>query len=253
MRYVITHGHIFKNAGSTFDYALERAFGKDFCDHRDDKDMLRGGAEYLKKFILDNPKIKAISSHHMCNPLPVSDEFQCIPIYFVRNPIDRVLSVYNFERKQKKGTRGAEMASKLSLEEYVRWRMSPEAPKVIFDYQTAYIGRTKNLRPNDSVTTEMLQRALGVVIKQKALVGTVERFGESFDYITQHLSSYFPGVNFKYEKKNVANNASSKEKFQQAVIQLGQVLGDVISRNAFDMALYKAADSKLNQLVKNDS
>lgn len=250
MRYVITHGHIFKNAGTTFDYALEKAFGKDFCDHRDDKEMRQGGAEYLKQFILDNPNLQAISSHHLCNPLPESDEFKCIPVYFVRNPIDRVLSVYNFERKQKRGSKGAEMASKLSLEEYVRWRMMPEAPKVIFDYQTAYIGRTKNLRPDERVTTEMFLRAVDTVVHQKALVGTVERFDESFGYITKQLSTYFPDVEFQYERKNVTNKSSTDEKLRQAVDQLRPVLADVVDGNAFDMALYRVVNERLDSLIQ---
>lgn len=249
MRYVITHGHIFKNAGTTFDYALEKAFGKDFCDHRDDKDMRQGGAKYLKQFILDNPNLKAISSHHLCNPLPESDEFKCIPVYFVRNPIDRVLSVYNFERKQKQGSKGAEMASKLSLEEYVRWRMTPEAPKVIFDYQTAYIGRTRNLRPQEAVSTEIFQRALDIVVNDRALIGTVERFDESFDHIAQQLSRYFPDVEFSYERKNVTNKSSTEDKFRQAVDQLRPVLSEVVGGNAFDMALYKAVNERLDSLV----
>lgn len=249
MRYVITHGHIFKNAGTTFDYALEKAFGKDFCDHRDDKEMRQGGAEYLKQFILDNPNLKAISSHHLCNPLPESDEFKCIPVYFVRNPIDRVLSVYNFERRQKRGSKGAEMASKLSLEDYVRWRMTPDAPKVIFNHQAAYIGRTRNLRPDEPITTEIFLHAVDRIINQKALVGTVERFDESFRYITKELSRFFPEVDFVYEKKNVTNKSTTDEKLRQALEQLRPVLIEVIDGNAFDMALYHVADESLTKLI----
>lgn len=250
MRYVITHGHIFKNAGSTFDYALERAFGKDFCDHRDDRDMLRGGADYLREFILDHKNLKAISSHHLCTPLPISDEFQCIPIYFVRNPIERIISVYNFERKQKKGTKGAEMASQLSLEEYVRWRMSPEAPKVIFNYQTAYIGRTRRLKPDEPVTADMFQRAADVVVNRKAFVGTVERFDESFGYIQKELKTYFPNTDFSYMKKNVANQSGAQEKMREAVEKLRPVLPEVIAMNSYDIALYNIADEQLGKLIK---
>ncbi|SDX63528.1 sulfotransferase family 2 domain-containing protein [Marinobacter mobilis] len=247
MRYVITHGHIFKNAGTTFDYALEKAFGKDFCDHRDDKDMRQGGAEYLKQFILDNPNLKAISSHHLCNPLPESDEIKCIPVYFVRNPIDRVLSVYNFERKQKRGTKGAEMAAKLSLEDYVKWRMTPEAPKVIFNYQTAYIGRRRNLKPAERVDLTIFNRALRRIASQEALVGTVERFDESFTYIAGQLAQYFPDVDFSYEKQNVNNKSSVVDKYRQAIAELSPVLPEVVGGNAYDMALYQAVNEKLDE------
>jgi hypothetical protein len=250
MRYIITHGHIFKNAGTTFDYALEKAFGKDFCDHRDDVDMRRGGEAYLKQFILDNPNLKAISSHHLCNPLPKSDEFTCIPVYFVRNPIERIISVYNFERKQKKGSLGAEMASKLSLNDYIRWRMTPDAPKVIFDYQTAYIGRTRNLRPNERVSSTMLQRAINMINDSSIYVGTVERFDESFQYITSQLKTFFPEVEFQYKRKNVTNSSSLDDKYSRALKDMTPVLSEVIGRNAYDMALYEAADQKLDELLE---
>ncbi len=249
MRYIITHGHIFKNAGTTFDSALERAFGKDFCDHRDDKSMLQGRANYLTQFILDNPDMKALSSHHLCNPLPVSETFQCIPVYFVRNPIERVLSVYNFERKQKRGSKGAEMASRSTLEEYVRWRMTPEAPKVIFDYQTSYIGKTVNLQPGDKVCSEIFKRALDIIASEIALVGVVERFDDSFQCISKKLLKYFPDYEFTYKKKNVANRSSMEDKYHMAVHKLGPVLADVISGNVFDAALHKVANEKLDSMV----
>lgn len=247
MRYVITHGHIFKNAGTTFDYALEKAFGKDFCDHRDDKDMRQGGAEYLKQFILDNPNLKAISSHHLCNPLPESDEFKCIPVYFVRNPIERVISVYNFERKQKKGTKGAEMASRLSLEDYIRWRMSPDAPKVIFDYQTAYIGKTDNLKPSEAVGIEIFKRAVDRVLTGQALVGSVDRFDESFEQIKRRLKEFFPDCNFSYKKKNVNSALSNHDKYQAALTELKPVLPEIISGNAFDLTLYRVVNEQLEK------
>ena len=36
MRNVILHYHLFKNAGSTLDWSLQRQFGAGFVDHRDD-------------------------------------------------------------------------------------------------------------------------------------------------------------------------------------------------------------------------
>ena len=247
MRYIITHGHIFKNAGTTFDYALKTAFGRDFCDHRDDKQMRQGGAEYLKQFILDNPNIKAISSHHLCNPLPESDKFKCIPVYFLRNPIDRVVSVYKFERKQARVTKGAEMAAKLTLEEYVRWRMTQEAPKVIFDYQTAYIGRKRHFKPTERVGLEALNRALQRLTTNEILAGTVEQFDESFNLINKELQRYFPNLNLVYEKRNVACQLDIRKKYQSALAELTNVLPEIISGNTFDLLLHKVVRDQIQQ------
>lgn len=247
MRYIITHGHIFKNAGTTFDSALEKAFGKDFCDHRDDKAMRQGGAEYLKQFILDNPNLKAISSHHLCNPLPESDEFKCIPVYFVRNPIERIISVYNFERKQRSDVSlGAKMASKLSLIEYVKWRMEPDIPKVIFDYQTHYIGGGGKKKLKGSVDLTTFRNALDRLVSGEALFGVVEQFDESFEYISEILQKYFPETVFEYKKKNVSNSEGTSVKFQKAIKDLTKVLPEVIERNMYDLALFGAAKSLID-------
>lgn len=247
MRYIITHGHIFKNAGSTFDSALEKAFGKDFCDHRDDKAMRRGGAEYLKQFILDNPNLKAISSHHLCNPLPECEEFKCIPVYFVRNPIERIISVYNFERKQKTGTLGAEMASRMSLEDYVRWRFSPDAPKVISNFQTATIGRKKQLKKNEAVSNEIFLRAVDRLVSGEALVGVVEKFDDSFNYIIKQLKNFFPELDTSYIRKNTHDGRSQDEKFAVALEQLEPMLHRVIEQNTYDLAFWKMAENCLKQ------
>lgn len=241
MRYVITHGHIFKNAGTTFDSALEKAFGKDFCDHRDDKAMRQGGAEYLKQFILDNPNLKAISSHHLCNPLPVSDEFKCIPVYFLRNPIERVVSVYEFERRQGGESVGAQVAAASSLIDYVRWRLEPSSPKTISNYQTAYLGAQRYLKPSDEVTIDMLNVAVSLIQRPDVLIGFVEKFDDSFNKMSKKLAEFFPDVPFNYENKNIKNAISTEKKYKDALEKLLPVLPEIISANAFDLALYEQA------------
>ncbi len=125
-RIIIAHGHIFKNAGTTFDYSLERNFGKRFVDHRDDAPMRKKGSKYLKNYLKENKHLQAISSHHMCYPFPNLPETKIIPAYFFRHPIERIRSVYNFERKQKSGTPGAINAKKNLLKNMYYGECSPK-------------------------------------------------------------------------------------------------------------------------------
>ena len=53
MRHVILHGHIFKNAGTSFDWSLERSFGEAFVDHREDKLMREGRDKHLEAFLTE--------------------------------------------------------------------------------------------------------------------------------------------------------------------------------------------------------
>ena len=57
MRSVIIHNHLFKNAGSSFDWVLQKNFGDDFVDHREDQEMIEG-AKYLGPFLQKHKNIK---------------------------------------------------------------------------------------------------------------------------------------------------------------------------------------------------
>lgn len=50
-RDIILHSHIFKNAGTTFDYSLEKNFGKNFIDHRDDIELYKLANQLLNNKI----------------------------------------------------------------------------------------------------------------------------------------------------------------------------------------------------------
>ena len=62
--------------------------------------------KYLKNIYMENPELIAVSSHHIpFNPKEMeSEDMKVLPIYLIREPIDRMLSVYKFEKKTKKCT-----------------------------------------------------------------------------------------------------------------------------------------------------
>ena len=62
MRHILLHGHIFKNAGTTFDWSLERSFGEAFLDHREDKVMRERGGRHLAALVDDRPALRAFSA-----------------------------------------------------------------------------------------------------------------------------------------------------------------------------------------------
>ena len=64
-REVILHCHLFKNAGTALDWALQRTFGDGFIDHRYDDNMRQEGVVYLDGYLSKRPKVQVLSSHHM--------------------------------------------------------------------------------------------------------------------------------------------------------------------------------------------
>ncbi|WP_346839863.1 sulfotransferase family 2 domain-containing protein [Microbulbifer sp. SAOS-129_SWC] len=244
MRYVIAHGHMFKNAGTSFDSALRSAFGEEgFLDHRDDESMRKGGVAYLNKFLSANSQIKAISSHHLCSPLPAEAEVSYLPVYFLRDPIERVVSVYNFERKQPISSLGSKMAKELGLLDYVRWRLQPDVPPTIRNFQTLFIGESREWKRGVEAGQGSLDVAMGVLQSERTAFGLVDAFPESFDRIMSQLARYFPGVQFTYQTRNVSSDLDAEEKKQQSYKLLEPVMGELIQENIYDIALYEFAKS----------
>ena len=89
MKNVILHGHIFKNAGTTLDWALERSFGKGFVNYRGDGLRRGEGLANIRDILAKQPGLQAISSHHM--PTDVSDDtdFHFHHVYLLRHPLLR--------------------------------------------------------------------------------------------------------------------------------------------------------------------
>ena len=117
MRNIILHYHLFKNAGSSIDAILKNNF-KDKWVTREFEGMVDNSKE-VTQWIQNHPDSIAFSSHTMNGPIPKIDDVNIISIAMIRNPIDRIISAYNFERQQKATTWGAQLAKNATFEEYV--------------------------------------------------------------------------------------------------------------------------------------
>ena len=161
MRSLILHGHLFKNAGSTFDWSLRRCFEDNFLDHRDDESMREGGNEFLKSLILKNPGLMAISSHVMPLMHSYPSGIKIIPIYFLRHPLLRVSSVYEFELLQLPAiTPGAIEAKNRSFREYIAWRLDEKVGAIIRNYHSRYLGGLRRRGPSAKGDKEDFETAL---------------------------------------------------------------------------------------------
>ncbi|MCB1689186.1 MAG: glycosyltransferase [Halioglobus sp.] len=237
-RPVIVHCHLFKNAGTTLDWSLQRQFGPAFIDHRDDDNMRRGAA-YLKPYLETHKEISAISSHHIRFPLPLSGELQLLPLIALRHPIDRARSVYDFERRQEANTPGAIQAKKLSFADYVRWRMQPDVAPTIRNFHCSFC--TSNF---DSMIGEPAYlESVAMLIKTPLLV-IVERYDESMVLLEQELGKHFPGIDLSYLRQNetFGREVELVQRIESVFEQLGPELTvEFREKNHWDMRLYENA------------
>lgn len=122
LRNVIIHYHFFKNAGTSLDHSLKKAFPGGWLQLETDAEGPVTADRILSRF-REQPELVVLSSHTARLALPRPDDMQIFPLVFIRHPLDRVLSVYQFERRQTEDTEGSLQARKLELPAFVEWRL----------------------------------------------------------------------------------------------------------------------------------
>ncbi|RLA55301.1 MAG: hypothetical protein DRQ98_05595 [Gammaproteobacteria bacterium] len=252
MRHIILHGHIFKNAGTTFDWSLKKNFGKSFLDHRQDELMRKNGRAHLAQLLSDESGLCAISSHHMTKELPELPEVNFIPVHLLRHPIERIRSVYDFERKQRGVTPGAKAAKSKSFKEYVEWRMRQDVSRTIRNYQTAYLAGHHRRSTDVNIISRHFVDAVEMVTNV-SLVGLVERYDESMVVLEDALRAYFPEIDLSYVAQNVSARKSAQSgdggATEEILGELGSLQKTVIDENSFDLALYQVARVRLQARI----
>jgi hypothetical protein len=247
-RHIIVHNHAFKNAGTTIDWILRNNFGNRFVDHRDNAAMA-GGAAYLEDYFRRKTQVQALASHHLALPLPRIDGVIFHLLMMYRHPLERVTSVYNFERAQTwADTLGARFARKHSLRDYVLWRMQPEIPPTIRNFHV-YCSLSRPVQWARLFTDVDLDEAKHFA-RVLPLLGIVERFDESMASFRKSLLPFFPSISFEYEAQNVRQKKG--ETTEQRIERLRDEIGGdafdlLVERNCLDLELYQYAMSIFNE------
>ena len=249
-RNVIIHCHIFKNAGSTLDSALLQNFDDSFVDHREDH-LIRGNKNFLNNYLQDNPHIKAFSSHSVFYTPKSFDNIVLHPIYFLRHPIERIKSVYNFEKLQpKENSCGAKMAKKLDFKSYIAWRMKNEVSATTRNLQTIFLG---GIGPHDSNIEDKFESAL-FNLNSLPLIGIVDRYDESMVVFENYLKTFYPEIDLSYIRRNVTDTdpESTTEKKVTKILKIlpVELRNEVIQKNYYDNMLYNVANKLLDIKIK---
>jgi hypothetical protein len=243
LRTVIVHYHIFKNAGSTFDSMLEATFGERWANFDKPQAAAYITPDEMAEFILANPDLAAVSSHHAVLPLPEIPGVTILPALFLRHPLDRARSVYDFERRQgiEAGpvSKGAEQAAKLSFAEYLRWRLDATVNGVVANFQTVRLIHDPKFNRH-KLTEDDFQLAWRR-LRELQFVGLVEDFDTSINRFSVLANDHL--VNFK--SHYVTHNQSQREsslgrRLKKMRLELGELTwNELIIRNEMDIRIYE--------------
>jgi hypothetical protein len=238
-RFVVLHYHIFKNAGSTLEYALRRAFGERFATvHGPDAQAILHGPDIVP-FLLAHPETTAISSHHLKHPKPAAPGLVVFDFCVLREPLDRLWSVYKHFRRSEPTDDLSAKAKELSCGPFFDFLIR-EQPHMVNDAQVNILANgAAYTRPPDATD---LAAALQIARETSAL-GVVELLDQSLVAAEYFLHPAFPEIHLEYVRQNVSPPA--ERLFRDEV---GEVICQQLCKmNQFDKELVSWASGEVRR------
>jgi hypothetical protein len=248
-RPLLVHYHIFKNAGTSFEWTLKQALGRRFCTYDlTAPNQILSSADIIR-YVKQRPETEAVSSHQVSFPAPIIRGREVVTSILIRDPIARIRSIYAFERQQEVSTPGALKAKELDFKGYVEWRLGT-APAMLCNYQVHFCSRTKGSQHKGRLDEAHLRKAIAN-LDRVDIVGTVERYGEWLTLAQLILCKPFPNILLSATRQNVTGTAGETTEaaiLDDLVNELGQTLAEhLLEGNKLDMCLHQVADALLTR------
>ena len=235
MRKIIFHYHLFKNAGSSVDAILKSNFPTQWVT-REFNSTYDFNQQQVALWCEQESQVVAFSSHTALLPPPKIADTTVFPILFIRHPIDRIASAYEFEKHQDGDSPAILLARNNSLAGYIEHHLSHERISQCRNFQSHRLAQFSNA--NNSA--DMLEAALHA-IGQLPFIGLVDAFEESLQRLTHWLLPHFPDFEAVAVAKNVRRGDMDLPA-RLAAIQ--KEIGDecyqqLLDANSDDMAVYE--------------
>lgn len=250
---LLIHYHIFKNAGTSFEWALEQAFGERFTSL--DTESPRGfvSERDFAQLARRDPEISAVASHQASPPPPRLRGREVFSSILIRDPLARIRSIYAFERRQQGESPGAIKAKELDFKGYVEWRLKT-SPAMFCNYQVYFCTRTA-IPFRSRIGPGHLAQAIANLDKV-SIVGTVARYSEWLALGEKILARSFPGLTLQPTQQNVSSKAPLPDKaaiLDQLIDELGDsTVSHLLENNELDMSLHQIADSILTRKLAEE-
>jgi hypothetical protein len=255
MKFVVLHHHIFKNAGSSLDYALKREFGEDgFVEfHPEQADDGRVSPQQLLKMLADRPAVRAVSSHHFFGrdfeaELQGEDKEK---IYFfdaviLRHPLSRMASIYTYYRGFVSDHPVQQAAHRLEFSQFIECLLA-EHPNFCLNTQTTMFGcRHYGAVPDQKSLVAAQER-----LRLCSILGVVEQYAQTMCVAEYFLDPVFPGLRLDGRSENISRKdfiTGYDGSLESLRVSMGQTLFDEFLRlNDLDVALWEWTREELHR------
>jgi len=249
---ICLHFHIFKNAGSTIDWILDKNFSKNHLS-LDDLENRGGRLQWdgVLKLLNQNPDVKAFSSHQLRFPVSNNTNYNFLPMIFIRHPIDRAFSIYGFKKRSTDDSLGTVKAKSMTLKGFIQWNIDLEINRTMKNFQVLYLSDKDT---KSSVDSNDLQLAIDR-LRTCPILGVVNRLDESLVLAEEYLRQFFTDIDFSYIKQNVSNDR--KNDLEVRLIDERNRIGESLSNqlnqlNELDFKLYSIANNELDKRIEKE-
>jgi hypothetical protein len=247
MRFVLLHYHFLKNAGTTIEEILDRNFGERFARLDTPERSGRYTSAALLEFLERHPKVAAVSSHQIRHPLPEVRGYLFFDLCFLRDPIDRIRSMYDyFRQKPAPGDPLSDLAVGCGLGEFVTCLVERFREEVT-NVQVALLahGGVDEHPPDQRDFAVALERVLDT-----SFLGVVDMFEQSLNAGRDFLDPVFPALDCSYTPVNVSGGlkgslAERRRKLREACGRT--VYRELVRLNALDCELVRRARAEVRR------
>ena len=259
-RNVLVHFHVFMNAAARVERLLADSFGDGFQAFGPGNARACLDEQAVIDHLRTRPHLSAVSCHHLRPPLSGDGSVQLHPIVFLRDPIDRVRSIYAYEttpdRRETSSLIHTVKANELGFRGFVEWCLGqPPLGAPVCNYQTRVYSMLHNGSDHGdwAVWTDErnLCEALGF-LSTLPCVGAVDQFEKSADSIVENYRHFFPALRrVSFQNNTMREDASLSMEQKHAIVR--DELGDelfraLVRRNALDLELYRYVTKRLNAM-----
>jgi Sulfotransferase family len=190
--------------------------------------------------------VQALSSHQIHYPVPAASGYIFFDLCFLRDPIDRLRSTYDyFRQRPAEGDPLSDAANNMGFGEFFRCLLE-RFPEQVDNPQV-------NLLANGAADRETLPGDLAPAMKrmrQTSFLGVVDCFDQSMIAGQSLLRVIFPALDCSYQPANVSRGLggtieSRRAQFEEACGKF--VYAELLRRNALDEQLVEAARAEVGQ------
>jgi hypothetical protein len=200
MRFVILHFHIFKNAGSTVEDILDHSFGERFGTLETPVGTGLISSSELVEHLNSRPDLLSFSSHQIRYPLPEAHGYLFFDICFLRDPLDRLRSYYDyFRQRPNPADPMSELANRCDLGDFVAGMIEHHSLFIRNNQVNLLACGGDSDEPNERDFELAVRRAMAA-----SFLGVVDCFEQSAVAGQAALRYAFPHLNCKRPPVNVS-------------------------------------------------